>query len=379
MNASDRIHSGVRPSRVTITDVADALGLSKGTVSRALNNYPDISDATRQRVRRKAETMGYRPLAQAQAIRTGRTRTIGLVLQTDIAGAQRPFLSEFLAGATTAASSESWTLTVATAGGEQEMLKTLERLVSEHKADGFILPRTYEVDARAAFLLEQNVPFVLFGRVRDDTGCAWFDILGEEAMKEAVARLVQHGHSRIAFVNGGAEYNFSHLREAGFRAGMAQAGLEVDEMLVACRAMTREAGASATAELLSQARPPTAIVFAVDMGALGAYDAAEATGLEIGVDLSVISYDGIPECDWVRPRLSTFRVDSRMAGERLARLLIRRIRGEAPEALRETGLAMLSPGGSDGRPEKTSEELALHLESLGEPVKSLVSLGGKHD
>ena len=83
--------------------------------------------------------------------------------------------------------------------------------------------------------------------------------------------------------------------------------------------------------------------------------------LVIGRDLSIISYDGIPECDWVQPRLTTFRVDSRKAGGRLANLLIRCIRGEAPETLRETARATLSPGGSDGPPARTSLELALSM------------------
>ena len=113
------------PSRVTISDVADALGVAKGTVSRALNNYPDISESTRRRVQRTADAMGYRPLAQAQAIRTGRSRAIGLVLQNDIVGAQRPFLSDFLAGVSKTASEASWTITVAMSAGGEEMLATM--------------------------------------------------------------------------------------------------------------------------------------------------------------------------------------------------------------------------------------------------------------
>ena len=352
-----------RRSRVTIADVADALGLTKGTVSRAMNGYPDISDATRQRVRRKAEIMGYRPLAQAQAIRTGRSRALGLVLQTDSQGAQRPFLSDFLAGVTSAASSASWTLTVATSNGEQEMLATLERLLEERKADGFILPRTWVRDARIRLLRSLDVPFVLYGRVSDPDGCAWFDSLGEEAMREAVARLVAHGHKRIAFVNGGMEYNFSGLREEGFRVGMSDAGLDVDPDLMLSDAMTREAGAAATERLLHTDRPPTAIVFAVDAAALGSYETAETYGLEIGHDLSIISYDGIPEGAWVRPPLTTFSVDSRNAGTRLAELLIRRIRGEPPETLRETALAELKVGGSDGPPRSTTDEIARRVMS----------------
>lgn len=362
--------------RVTISDVANALGVAKGTVSRALNNYPDISDATRQRIRRKADAMGYRPLAQAQAIRTGRSSAIGLVLQTDIPGAQRPFLSDFLAGVSRTASDASWTLTVATSAGGDDMLSTMKRLVDERKADGFIVPRTFADDPRADLLRRLNVPFVLYGRLQDIGDCAWFDILGEDAICDAVLRLVQHGHRRIGFVNGGVEYNFSHLREGGFRDGMDQAGLNVDPDLVLSGAMTSQAGETATLRLMSLPQPPTAIVFAVDMAALGAYQAAEKLGLQIGRDLSVISYDGIPECAWVRPKLTSFGVDSKAAGGRLAELLIRHVRGEDPSTLRETAKATLSPGESDGPPQKTSNEIARHIRA-GDTITSCEPMGGQ--
>ncbi|MCC1492951.1 substrate-binding domain-containing protein [Cognatishimia sp. F0-27] len=351
------------PQRVTIAQLADKLGLTKGTVSRALNGYPDIADATRLRVQRQAERMGYRPLTQAQAIRTGRTRALGLVLQSDIPGGQRPFLSDFLAGISSTASEQSWTLTFATASSGPEMLGTLERLVHERKADGFILPRTLRHDPRADLLRQLDVPFVLYGRVADPEGCAWFDILGEDAIRQAVLRMAGHGHRRIAFVNGGAVYNFSALREDGFRQGMAEAALAVDESLMLEGAMTRQSGAAATSRLLTMPLPPTGIVFATDAAALGAYDAAETLGLEVGQDVSVISYDGIPEGAWARPPLTTFNVDSRAAGQRLAGLLIRRIEGAAPEALRETAQAFLKIGGSDGPPRHAPEALAARIQS----------------
>ena len=353
--------AGRRRSRVRIADVAAALGLTKGTVSRALNGYPDISDSTRLRVKRKAEVMGYRPLSQAQTIRTGRARSIGLVLQADVHDAHRPFLSEFLAGLTQATSDLNWTLTVATAHGNQDMRETYDRLLDERKADGFIIPRTLLDDPRIDHLREAEVPFVLFGRTRNPEGCAWFDIRGEDAMAEAVRRLHDFGHRRIGFVGAAPEHTFSLLRLDGYRRSLAAVGLEPDESIVRDHAVTREDGAVAAQALMFAEKPPTAIVFAVDMAAIGAYNALRRLDLRIGQDVSIVSYDGIPEAAYCDPPLTTFGVDTRAAGVRLATMLIDRIRGTAPEDLRETVAAQICTGGSDGPPARTSEEIARHV------------------
>lgn len=357
MDAPETARSGTRTVRVTINDVADELGLSKGTVSRALNGYPDISEGTRNRVARMAERMGYAPLAHAQAIRTGRVRAIGIVLQIGEHDAQRPFLADFLAGVTTAASRERWTLTVATASTEDETLVTMGRLIDEKKADGFILPRTRSLDRRIDVLLQAQTPFVLWGRTGRPEGCAWFDILGEDAMSEAVHRLHAVGHRRIGHIAGGDGYNYSLLRRDGFLAALKALGLPTDPDLVGGAAVTREDGRREAARLLAGPKPPTALVCATDMAALGAYAAITELGLEIGRDVSVIAYDGIPEGAYAVPPLTTFEVDSRRAGERLAQLLIRRIRGEAPEDLRETAHARLRVRASDGPPSMTTEQL----------------------
>lgn len=347
--------------RVTIADVARDLGVTKSTVSRALNGYPDIAETTRLRISRAAERLGYRPLAHAQAIRTGRVRSLGLVLQIDDDDSARPFLADFIAGVTQAASAESWTITIATAPTEAEVRATLSRLVDEQKADGFILPRTLLQDGRIDTLRAQNVPFILFGRTADPTGCAWYDIKGEDAMRAATTRLASLGHTRIAHVPGGEVYTYSKLRMEGYRDGLAAAGLAFDPALIAAPAMTPREGEVQTRALLALPEPPTAIVFAVDRAALGAYAAARALHLRIGSDLSVIAYDGIPEGAYADPGLTTFAVNSRQAGERLARLLIARIRGAAPEDLRELAPATLVERGSDRPPRLTSHALAQYL------------------
>lgn len=354
VESADRKTAG---RRVRIVDLAEHLDLTKGTVSRALNGYSDISESTRLRVQKAADRLGYRPLSHAQAIRTGRVRSIGLVLQVNEHDGHRPFVADFLAGLSEAASREDWTLTVATASGDDDTQRTIERLIDERKADGFILPRTKLDDPRIAFLREQGFPFVLYGRTGDPTGCAWFDIESEAAMEEAVLRLADLGHRRIGFIPGAEGYTYSRLRLEGFLAGLIKAGLPEDAALIAPGAVARSDGAAATRWLLDQDDPATAVIAAVDHAALGVYDVARERGLTVGRDISVISYDGIPEGTMIEPPLSTFMVDIRQAGVRLAETLIKLCRGEPPETLRALARATFldrasygPPGGDGGLP-----------------------------
>ncbi|MGI9394848.1 MAG: LacI family DNA-binding transcriptional regulator [Boseongicola sp.] len=333
---------------MTISDMAAALGLTKSTVSRAMNGYPDISETTQIRVRRMAEKLSYQPLSHAQAIKTGRTRSLGLVLQLSDHDAQRPFLAEFLAGLSAGAHAEGWTLTVAASDSHEDMIETFRALLRDGKADGFILPRAICDDPRVRLLREADVPFVLFGRQTNEDGCAWFDILGEDAMQKAVLHLAELGHRRIGYINGGTKYAYAALREIGFRQGMQDAALSINDDLIVQNAVTIEDGTKAAGVLLDHQTPPTAIVCAVDFAALGAYRAAIARKFQVGCDVSIMGYDGIPEGAHVQPPLTTFSVDNKAAGERLSNLLIRRIRGEPLTDLRETASATFVDRGSTG-------------------------------
>lgn len=337
-----------RAKRVTISDLAQALSLTKGTVSRALNGYPDISEMTRMRVQKMADQMGYRPLSHAQAIRTGLVRSLGLVLQVNEHDGHRPFLAEFLAGVSEAAATQNWTLTVTTAESDEDTLRKLEMLADEQKADGFILPRTRLNDPRIDFLREQDIPFVLYGRTGDPRGCSWYDIASEEAMVEAVQLLANLGHRRIGFVPGAEGYTYADLRQDGYRRGLDAMGLPFDPKLIAAPAVNLDDGATAAAHLLDQPRPASAIVYSVDRAAFGAYTVAKDRGLTIGRDLSLISYDGVPEGNLIDPPLTTYQVDTRKAGKRLTELLIQQIRGAPPEDLRELARAQLLERASHG-------------------------------
>ncbi len=345
-----QLHKDRTAMRVTISDVADALNLTKSTVSRAMNGYPDIAEATQLRVKRMAQEMNYQPLSHAQAIKTGRTRSLGLVLQLSDHDAHRPFLAEFLAGLSEGASIEGYTLTVASADSDQHVIESFRALLRDGKADGFILPRAMVDDPRVKLLRDADVPFVLFGRQQNPEGCSWFDIRGEDAMRDAVHHLAALGHQRIGFINGGTRYAYAGLRLQGYLDGMASDGLSVASELIVEDALTMADGACAAKKLLDAKPPPTAIICATDQVALGVYRAATERGQAIGRNLSVVGYDGIQEGAQAQPALTTFSVDNRVAGVRLATLLIRRIRGEPSENLRETAAAVFLDRGSTGPP-----------------------------
>lgn len=338
-NAATSVSRKNNGRRVTISDMADALGLTKSTVSRALNGYTDIAEGTQRRVKKMAAELNYQPLSYAQAVKTGRTRSLGLVLQLSDHDAHRPFLAEFLAGLSAGASQEGYTVTVASADTHDILIDTFRSLAQDGKADGFILPRAMVNDPRAKVLLAEKVPFVLYGRQEDPTGCAWYDVRGEDAMRDAVRHLADLGHRRIGFINGKTIYTYATLRLQGFLAGMDDSGLIVDPDLMRDNAVTRSEGQVAAGSFLDHAEPPTAIVCAVDNAALGAYGALAERGLTVAKDVSIIAYDGTHDAANAQPPLTTFAVDSRLAGERLSSLLIRRVRGEPVENLRETTAA----------------------------------------
>lgn len=355
--AGSRTGQKSRAGKVTIQDLSDHLKLSKGTVSRALNKYPDIAKSTQVRVASAAKKLGYRPSSHAQAIRTGLVKSVGLVLNVAGENVHRPFLAEFLDGISQRLGEEEWTLVVATAQSDDHSLEVHARLIAEQKVDGFILPRTKIHDPRVDLLKSKGAPFVLYGRVSDTENCPWFDVAGEMAMQQAVMRLHGFGHRRIAFIGGHADNNFELLRRDGYRVGLAGAGLVVDETLIAEGAMSVAQGFRTARALLSLPSPPTAIICALDRAALGACRAAASLGLYVGRDISVIGYDGIPEGAYATPPLTTFSVDSKLAGSRLADIIFKVIRGAEAESFRELAEARLIERQSDGPLTKSPKEI----------------------
>lgn len=337
---------------ITIADLAAELGVTKSTVSRALNGYTDISRATRERVQAAAQSSGYFASSAARNLKRGRHETIGVVMPVHSGTMAQPFLAEFFDAVSRTLHASGYDLMIATADSAEDALSTHGRLIAARKVDGFILPRTEVSDARVSFLREKGVPFITHGRTSMQAHHAWLDIDNFGAFRHVIAHLAGLGHRRISFVGGPERFNFISQRVEGFRAGMAQAGLEVDDSLVLHGELTAMSGLESGRSLLDLDSPPTAIVCATDAMAFGVMHALTERGQRAGLDVSVTGYDDIPLSAFADPPLTTFSQQTARAGERVAEMLLQLIGGARPEDLQEMHEAIFVQRASDGPPNR---------------------------
>lgn len=340
----------VKSGEVRISDLAAELGLTKGTVSRALNGYEDISKKTRKRVMEAATKRGYVPTTQARRLAMGLTETIGLVLPPMPSQPVNTFVSEFINSVSAALHLHGYDLLVHSANSEESEVEPYRRLVQSRKVDGFIIFRTNEKDPRVNYLLNEGFPFVTHGRTARMAEHDWFDIDGEKAFRDATSHLIKLGHQRIGFVGGGKEFFSAQLRLKGFRAMLEESCFEKVPSLEQPGDLTGQGGEIAAQNLLKQTRPPTAILCANDATALGVMKAARELGFNIPEELSVIGYDGIALGAYIDPPLTTLTFSIEESGKEMVNLLMRRLKNPDLPVISKLASAILKLRGSEGPP-----------------------------
>jgi LacI family transcriptional regulator len=319
---------------MSIQLLADSLGLSTSTVSRALNGYRDVSAATRARVEEAAARLNYSPHPMAHRLATGKTGAIALVTSVRAGNYLDVTFAALMSGAAeTLRHAGYFTLCMGVPMGEQEMPE-FRRLLQARLVDAVMVARTRIDDPRVALLQELGMPFVTHGRTLHNAPHAWVDTDNEYALQAATQALLDLGHRRIAFINGPHNMTYAVLRERGFRKAMEAAQVLIQEGAVVHTDVLAEAAQSAAAQIL-QSIQPTAIVCATDAQALGAMQAIKAAGLRVGVDVSLTGYGNTDAVACVEPPLASIDHSIVENGRHLAQLLLRRMAGESPHALQQ--------------------------------------------
>ncbi len=333
-----------------LKELAGQLGLSQTTVSRALNGYPEVSAATRERVLEAARRFHYRPNVSARRLATGRAGAIGAVLQTDRNLLLDPHYVEFLAGLGERLAEDEIDIVLSPARGHDE-IASYRRIAAATRVDAVILSSPLIEDPRVALLTELGLPFVLHGRTVSNRPHAWLDIDNENAFRHAANHLLDLGHTRIGLINGHAHFTYAAHREAGFRQALGLRGVTVDDRFIAEGYMTDEVGYRFTERFLNERPRPTALLVSSMMMALGAFRAMRSAGLELGKDVSMIAHDDVfPFLSAARmvPPVSTTRSSIRAAGTRVAELATELLAGRDPGTIHELWPVDLVIRGSTG-------------------------------
>lgn len=310
--------------RLTIADVAELAGVSYQTVSRVINEKPDVSPETRQRVLEIIEETGYRPSGLARGLATAHTATIGLVVP-DIAN---PFFSDLAREIEQSAYKKGYSVFFCNTNEdptrEIDVLNTLE----EKHVDGVIICGLRQENARMKKVLARLPAVVLVNRQLNGTDYPTVMIDNTEGAKQAVRHLVHLGRRSIGLLAGPKTSYSGACREMGYRQAMAEANLSVkDGWRQYCRP-TVEDGVI-TAQTLLALHPELSALFCYnDLLAVGALQACSRHGLKVPTDVAIVGFDDIQLAALVTPALTTCRIPRVEVGRQAVELLLRKIQGE---------------------------------------------------
>jgi LacI family transcriptional regulator len=337
---------------MNLKDLAHRLGLSPTTVSRALNGYPEVNEATRERVIAAAKEHNYHPNARAIRLATGRAMAVGTV----IAIANRheivnPVFSDFIAGAGETYSRNDYDMLLSVVPDEEEE-QTYRAMKMKGNVDGVVVHGPRENDHRIALLREIGLPFVVHGRATGTSEpYSWLDVNNRRAIQHATEHLLGLGHRRIALVNGLEFMDFAIRRRRGYLDALAAQQIAPDPALMASGQMTEAVGYQAARAMLALPEPPTAFVAASMLSGMGVRRAIEGAGLKLGRDVSVIIFDddlSYMKNGEERPIFTAMRSSVREAGRMVAEMLLVRIANPAAGDVQRLLEAELVEGLSTG-------------------------------
>lgn len=319
--------SDTGPRRPTIDDIAKKAGVSKVSVSYALNGNPGLSGPTRQRILDIAREVGWHPNRAARALSASRSGACGLALARPARTlAYEPFFSKLLSGIEAELSANQLALVLQIVEDLDAEAAALRRWWAERRVDGALLVDLRSHDPRISVVEELQMPAVIVGGPGPTGGVAFLPGNDAEGIRQVVEHLTGLGHRRVDRVAGSSTFASTHLRTRVFRAALSRHGAKGS---VVGTDFSSGAGARATRKLLSQAPLPTAIVYDNDIMAVAGLGMAQEMGFRVPEQLSVVSFDDSILCEIVRPSLTACERDIEGYGARAAAALIALVEGKA--------------------------------------------------
>jgi LacI family transcriptional regulator len=312
----------------TIKDIANAAGVSLATVSRVINDGPKVGEATRKRIKQLMDEMGYRPNANARALVTKRSASLGVVL----AELADPFFATLAHGVENTTRKKNVQILMSSGSIEKKTeLRAIETLL-EHRCEAMVI-HSKALDDETLIEFANQVPgFVLVNRYVPEIAnrCVWLDnVAGGRIMAKYI---VSQGHQKLAVISSKYQIEDPAQRLQGIRQELEQAGLELPDARIEYSTPDQEGGENAVQNLLAKGIDFTAVLAYNDAMASGAMTVLQDHGIDVPNAVSVIGYDDVLLAKYCRPKLTTLRYPIEVMAMRAAELALRYAAGEKPEA-----------------------------------------------
>ncbi len=308
---------------VTIADVARKAGVANGTVSRALNDYPDILPETKRRIMEAARELGYVPNVSARNLAAKRPPNVGLIISGMLEGNSKDNLMYLLLqGVLSYTSEHRLELALYTLESRDNRKTSYTEFCSRHSISGTIVCGVTIDDPYLMELISSGIPSVAIDLPVSSSKAGWVSIDNRAAACEAVGVLLEKGHKNLLIVAGKKNADVNTVRLQGVQDALEDAGMRLTDCpRLYCDFSEEVAYAKTLAYLKAKKNPPTAIFCFSDIMALGVLRAVREVGLRVPQDISVLGFDGLYVCDMTEPPLSTVVQDRRAIGYEAAALL----------------------------------------------------------
>jgi LacI family transcriptional regulator len=314
--------------QATIKDIARDLNVSSSTVSRALKDYPRISDETKKRVKELAEKLNYRPNAVALSLRKSKSFTIGVIIPEVV----HFFFSTVISGVEEVASANGYNVILCQTNENLTREKSSIDTMLSNQIDGLLVSYSKETTDFGHFtrLMELDFPIVFFDRLPEIENSVNVTVDDFDGAYQAVKHLIDQGYRKIAHMAGPKNLAISKKRKAGYIAALEESGIQVDQnLIIECPGGTeKESYEMALALFENPSNRPDALFAHHDIVAAGAMMAIKSLGLKIPEEVGVVGYSNWQFSSMIDPPLTTVSQPGSKIGERATELLLEMIDGK---------------------------------------------------
>lgn len=320
------------PKRITIYDIAKKLNLNASSVSRALSNNSNVSEATRKLILKTAKELNYKQNSLASSLRKGHNQTIGVIVPR----VNQNFFSNVIAGIEEVTYQKGYNLIICQSNeSHAREVKCVNTLINQHVSCIIIsVSADFEDDSHLRNIQSNGVQLIQFDRVVDELET--FKVLNdnEQASEEAVSHLIEQGYKRIALLEGPQNLNIFKQRKEGYLSALRKHNITIEPELMKENAWTKELGAEATKKLLEMPNPPDAIFASTsDFSALGVLEVATKKGLKVPEELGICGYSNEAFTEITSPSITTIDQYSMSMGKTIANLYFQEIRPDEKDTI----------------------------------------------